>query len=168
NLWRINKMWKWLLATFLFSNPVLAAGDSRTMLDTIQDWTVADAQKGPLEVEVLVIHATTKHKKQDKNISHLIKYFENFKYTGYKLLDSENVKLIDKQNKQISILGNRNIRLYLESHDKSKAKMKVQITDAKSHKLVDTTMVIPRNSHFIFAGPVHDGGILILHLSVKY
>jgi hypothetical protein len=136
----------------------------------VYESAITDASsQAPLEVEVLVIHATTEHTKKDDGIKHLLKYFANYKYTGYSLLKDHTSKLNDKQQKVISLPGDLKMMVSIISHNDKQAKVLVKITGQKDdHKYLDSTMTVPRNGNFMVAGPKYNNGILILPLSVNY
>ena len=46
--------------------------------------------------------------------------------------------------------------------------MRVEITDKKGSKLLDTTVTVNRNGTFIVAGPRYRDGILVLPLTARY
>ena len=130
---------------------------------------IVQAAEAPLNVEILVIHATTDHNEKDERIQPLLKYFANYKYTGYKLLDEQTTKLSDKQKQTFSLPSDLKMMVEILSHNETQAKVLVKITGQKDdHKYLESTITVPRNSNFMVAGPKHDNGILIFPLSVKY
>ena len=137
-------------------------------VDIYEDAVVQEAQT-LLNVEILVIHATTDHSQKDERIQPLLKYFANYKYTGYNLLDEQTTKLTDKQNKSFSLPSDLKMIVEILSHNETQAKVLVKITGQKDdHKYLDSTITVPRNSNFMVAGPKYNNGILIFPLSVKY
>jgi len=150
------------MSTLMMTTPALAEE-----LPAVE--ILADASTTALNVEVMVIHATTAHTKKDESISHLLKYFANYKYTGYKLLKEHKSELNDKQDRSFTLPGELKMKVSVLSHNDKQAKVLVKITDAKgTHNYLDSTITVPRNNNFMVAGPKYDGGILILPLSVKY
>ena len=151
-----------LMSTLMMSTPALAEEPSVTEI-------LADATKSALNVEVMVIHATTEHTKKDESIKHLLKYFANYKYTGYKLLKEHKSELNDKQDQSFTLPGELKMKVSILSHNDKQAKVLVKITDVKgTHNYLDSTITVPRNNNFMVAGPKYDGGIWIIPLSVKY
>ena len=150
------------MSTLMMTTPAFA--EEPPVVDIL-----ADASTSALNVEVMVIHATTAHTKKDESIKHLLKYFANYKYTGYKLLKEHKSKLNDKQNQSFTLPGELKMKVSVLSHNDKQAKVLVKITDTKgTHNYLDSTITVPRNNNFMVAGPKYDGGILILPLSVKY
>ena len=151
-----------LMSTLMLGTPAMAEEAKPVQV-------IAQASTAALNVEVLVIHATTAHTNKDEKIGHLIKYFANYKYTGYKLLKEYKADLDDKQDKSFTLPSELKMKVSVLSHNDKQAKVLVKITDAKgSHNYLDSTITVPRNSNFMIAGPKYDGGILILPLSVRY
>jgi hypothetical protein len=156
-------MLSFLMGLCVLGTPVLAE-------ESMSEPVVAEAEtQSPIEIEVLVIHATTEHTKKDDSIRHLLKYFANYKYTGYSLIKDHTTKLEDKQKKVFTLPGDLKMMVSIVSHNDKQAKVLVKITGQKDdHKYLDSTMTVPRNGNFMVAGPKYNNGILILPLSVKY
>ena len=121
-----------------------------------------------VRLEMMVVYGTTRNTAVDPQLRPLMKYFRNYKFTGFSLIDSQKSKLHDKSAKTFSIEGNRKVTVSLLTHSKEKAKLKVVILEGKNQKILDTTININRNGTFIVAGPKYKDGILFLPFSVKY
>ena len=109
---------------------------------------------------------------KETNSKHIViaywKYFQNYRFTGYRLINTKKARLPDKGSKQFVISGNRRVKLKLISHDQKKARLKVEISGEKGAKLLDSTMVLNRNGTLIVAGPKFKGGVLFLPLTINY
>ena len=121
-----------------------------------------------VRLEMMVVYGTTMNSAVDPQLRPLMRYFRNYKFTGFSLLDSQQSRLYDKSAKTFSIEGNRKVTISLLSHTDQKAKLKVVVLEGKNKKILDTTININRNGTFIVAGPKHKEGILFLPISVKY
>ena len=150
-----------LLGTLLGSSPAIA--EEAPVVET-----VAQAKQTPVHVELLVIYATTDHKKQDPKIKHMLKYFNNYKYTGYELRDTFNTKLVEAQEQSFTLPQKAKVTVKLKSYDQNNARVRVKIQGDDGHNFLDATMVVKRNGDFIVAGPKFEKGILILPMSLKY
>ena len=128
----------------------------------------SDAAKESIRLEMMVVHGTTTNNAVDPQLRHLMKYFRNYKFTGFKLIDSQSSKLLDKTAKTFTIEGNRKVTISLLSHTQKNAKLKVVILEGKGKKILDTTININRNGTFIVAGPKYKDGVLFLPIQVKY
>ncbi len=126
------------------------------------------AKVQPVRLEMLVVHATTANKAVDPQVRPLMKYFRNYKFTGFSLLNSQTAKLNDNSARTFAIEGNRNVTITLLSHSEKSAKMKLVIVEDKGKKILDTTVNINRNGTFIVAGPKFKEGVLFLPISAKY
>ena len=96
------------LASVLFT-PTVQAQEAMTTV-------VADA-KGEqkiqsIRLEMLVVHATTANKAVDPQVRPLMKYFRNYKFTGFSLLDSQTAKINDNSARTFEIEGNRRVRRF--------------------------------------------------------
>ena len=121
-----------------------------------------------VRLEMMVVYGTTINSAVDPQLRPLMKYFRNYKFTGFSLLDSQQSKLYDKSAKTFSIEGNRKVTISLLSHTEKSARLKVVVLEGKKQKILDTTININRNGTFIVAGPKYKEGILFLPISVKY
>ena len=121
-----------------------------------------------VRLEMMVVYGTTINSAVDPQLRPLMKYFRNYKFTGFSLLDSQQSKLYDKSAKTFSIEGNRKVTISLLSHTEKSARLKVVVLEGKKQKILDTTININRNGTFIIAGPKYKEGILFLPISVKY
>lgn len=121
-----------------------------------------------VRLEMMVVYGTTINSAVDPQLRPLMRYFRNYKFTGFSLLDSQQSRLYDKSAKTFSIEGNRKVTISLLSHTDQKAKLKVVVLEGKNKKILDTTININRNGTFIVAGPKHKEGVLFLPISVKY
>jgi len=152
------------LASVLFT-PTVQAQEAMTTV-------VADA-KGEqkiqsIRLEMLVVHATTANKAVDPQVRPLMKYFRNYKFTGFSLLDSQTAKINDNSARTFEIEGNRSVTITMLSHTEKSAKLKMVIVEDKGKKILDTTVNINRNGTFIVAGPKFKEGVLFLPISAKY
>jgi hypothetical protein len=155
-------MLKTLLLTLILCSPTAIA-------ETVPVVAQApDKNKDSIRLEMMVVHGTTTNNAVDPQLRHLMKYFRNYKFTGFKLIDSQSSKLFDKTAKTFTIEGNRKVTISLISHTPKSAKLKVVILEGKAKKILDTTININRNGTFIVAGPKYKGGVLFLPIQVKY
>jgi hypothetical protein len=121
-----------------------------------------------IRLEMLVVHATTANKAVDPQVRPLMKYFRNYKFTGFSLLDSQTAKINDNSARTFEIEGNRSVTITMLSHTEKSAKLKMVIVEDKGKKILDTTVNINRNGTFIVAGPKFKEGVLFLPISAKY
>jgi hypothetical protein len=128
----------------------------------------SDVNKQSIRLEMMVVKGTTTNSKVDPELRHLMKYFRNYKFTGFELIDTQNSKLSDQTARTFTIEGGRKVTITLLSHTQKSAKMKVVVLEGKGKKILDTTININRNGTFIVAGPKYKDGVLFLPISVKY
>ncbi len=153
-----------LLAGLMMVQPVHAQEASQIVVADAGD----KAKVQPVRLEMLVVHATTANKAVDPQVRPLMKYFRNYKFTGFSLLNSQTAKLNDNSARTFAIEGDRNVTITLLSHSEKSAKMKLVIVEDKGKKILDTTVNINRNGTFIVAGPKFKEGVLFLPISAKY
>jgi hypothetical protein len=113
------------------------------------------------------VHATKAHSKVDPKVKKLAKHYRRLGYTGFRLLDSEQVQLAPKSKKTVSIIGGREMTITVLSRGPKRARLRVEV-QGKRGKLVDTTVSIKRNGMMIVAGPRHKNGILVLPIWARY
>lgn len=121
-----------------------------------------------VNLEMIVVYATDSNTAVDPQVRPLMKYFRNYKFTGFSLLDSQVAKLTDNTARTFPIEGNRKVTITLLSHTETKVRCKVTIVEGKNKKILDTTININRNGTFIVAGPKYKDGVLFLPISMKY
>jgi hypothetical protein len=121
-----------------------------------------------VNLEMIVVYATDSNTAVDPQVRPLMKYFRNYKFTGFSLLDSQVAKLTDNTARTFPIEGNRKVTITLLSHTDTKVRCKVTIVEGKNKKILDTTININRNGTFIVAGPKYKDGVLFLPISMKY
>ena len=126
-----------------------------------------------VQLQFLVVHATVAHSDVDAELRPLMPYFENYKYTGFNLINTKSAQLKNKDKKQFVIQGNRRVTITLLSHDDTKARMKSGsgegiCSGVKGRVLLDTTILVNRNGTFIVAGPKFKDGILVLPITANF
>jgi hypothetical protein len=151
-----------MVLTLLLCTPV-ASADSVPVLAQ-----APDVAKQTVNLEMMVVKGTTTNDKVDPKLRHLMKYFRNYKFTGFELIDTKESKLHDQTARTFTIEGNRKVTITLVSHNQKSAKLKVVILEGKGKKILDTTININRNGTFIVAGPKYKDGVLFLPIKVEY
>lgn len=125
------------------------------------------AATGKVNVQIMVVAATSSATGVDPRLGNLTRYLSNLKYSGYELLDSQQATLSENGDQSFQIEGGRKVKVTLLSRDDAKARMRVEITQG-SGRLLDTTLSVSRNGTFIVAGPKYKDGILVLPLTARY
>ena len=151
-----------LLLSLIFISPIALAENVPVVVQA------PEKEKEKVRLDMMVVHGTTTNNAVDPQLRPLMKYFRNYRFTGFKLIDSQSANLFDKTAKTFAIEGNRKVTISLLSHTPKNAKLKVVILEGKGKKLLDTTININRNGTFIVAGPKYKDGVLFLPISVKY
>ena len=128
----------------------------------------SDQATEEIRLEMMVVHGTTTNNAVDPQLRPLMKYLRNYKFTGWKLIGTQNATMNDQTAKTFTIEGNRKVTISLLSHTPKKAKLKVVILEGKGKKILDTTININRNGTFIVAGPKYKDGVLFLPIKVQY
>lgn len=163
---------KWIMGALLSASligPVQPAVASESGVYVVDAKGAKDTKKvEAIRLEMLVVHATTANKAVDPQVRPLMKYFRNYKFTGFSLLDSQTAKLTDKSARTFNIEGDRTVTITMISHTEKSAKLKLVIVQDKGKKILDTTVNINRNGTFIVAGPKFKEGVLFLPISAKY
>lgn len=160
----IQKMLGILGMSFMFMSSAMADEVNHTVI--VADNTSAEV--AAVNLEMIVVYATDSNTAVDPQVRPLMKYFRNYKFTGFSLLDSQVAKLNDNTARTFPIEGNRKVTITLLSHTETKVRCKVTIVEGKNKKILDTTININRNGTFIVAGPKYKDGVLFLPISMKY
>jgi hypothetical protein len=121
---------------------------------------------GKVDVELLVVHAT--HNGQvDAKLEGLVENLKFTRYTGFSVLETYDARVAPGQDASFTIVGGRKVQITLIDRDSRNAKVRVLMFN-QTGKVMDTTVSIHRNRAFIIAGPDHDGGKLVLPVTVSY
>lgn len=152
------------------SSPALAQQrpPARDVPAAPSDRTQAPAPVGRVDLQVMVVYATESHSKVDPSLGQLAGYLRNLRYTGYELLSTQKASLSPDGKTSFNVDGGRKVEVTLLSRDERRARMRVEVSDKKGEKLLDTTLSVNRNGTFIVAGPRHKDGILVLPLTATY
>ena len=128
-----------------------------------------EAEANTVDINLLVVHASTTGNSIDPKLKNLTSHFDNYKYTSYALIKEHDATLKDKKDKSFIVSGNKTtITVSVLSHDDKRARLKIRILGPNSKLLLDTTASVKRNGTFIVAGPKYKDGILFLPITVKY
>ena len=120
-----------------------------------------------VQVQVMVVYATSAHDRVDSKLANLARYLNNLRYSGYELLQTQSLSVAKDGSETFNVEGGRKVPVTLLDRDDAKARMRVQISGSNG-KLLDTTLSVNRNGTFIVAGPKHKDGILVLPLTARY
>lgn len=123
---------------------------------------------GKVEIELLVVHATNNGQVDPRLAGRgLVENLTFTKFSGFSVLESFEAKVGPGQDASFSIVGGRKVAVTLIDRDSHDAKVRVLMYN-QTGKVMDTTVSIHRNRAFIIAGPDHNGGKLVLPLTVSY
>jgi hypothetical protein len=121
----------------------------------------------PVTLEVLVVHATSDHERVDPRLAEMRARLSHIAFTGFSVIDEHEVRIAPGEDSGITVTGGRRLRVELVERNNTSATVRFQLFKGEK-KTMDTTVSIKRNRSFIIAGPKHDGGVLMLPLSVRY
>ncbi len=127
----------------------------------------SSARAGKVNLQVMVIYATTAHKKVDAKLSQVTRYLNHLKYTGYELLQSESMQIGLNGSESFTLANGQQAKVTVLSKDEKRVNVRMEITNGKS-KVLDTTLSVNRDGSFIVAGPRFKDGILVLPVTAKY
>ena len=155
------------LGFMLLTNPAWAqSGGPVVQVKAAETQADVSPAASRVSVEVQVVLANNSGV-VDPRLAGVVENLSFLHYTGFKLLDTQPVKLAPGQDASFNIAGGRKLTLTLVSRDARAAKMRVLMSSEKG-VLMDTTVSIHRNRAFMIAGPSYEDGKLILPLTVRY
>ena len=162
-MWRFTRRWLAIATVCLASSlSVATPALAQSRAPTQQNAPAA----GKVDVEVMVIEASM-DKYVDPKLKNVMQNLRFTKYTGFKLVSTENARLAPGSDATINLVGGRRLRVTVLSKDAKQAKLRIQmIKDGK--KITDTTVSIPRDRYFMISGPKVKDGVLILPVGVSY
>lgn len=157
-----------MLGAMLLSTPAMAQSRGPSVRQVKAAPTEADVTPatGRVAVQVQVVHANNSGE-VDPQLQGVVENLSFLRYSGFALLDTHHAKLGINQDASFSLVGGRKLEVTLVSRDASAATVRVLMTSDKG-VLMDTTVSIHRNRAFMIAGPSHEGGKLVLPLTVRY
>jgi len=170
--------WKrWIVPLFFLCSVLLVAAPSTvhahgsTARKTIQAEPVRLAQNAPVagkvDVELMVVQASNDHNRVDPKLQSILKHLKFTNFKGFTHLSSERHQLAQGQDHTYTVAGGRRVKIILLARDEKRAKLRIQMFNAKN-KILDTTVSVHRNKSFMVAGPRHAGGVLLLPVTPRY
>lgn len=136
--------------------------------NTLQRQAVYLAQNvtGKVNIEVMVVHASNTHERVDPALQPVMQHLRFLNFKGFKMLSKEAKGIGPNQDHTYTVAGGRRVKVRLIERDAKRAKIRIEMFNAKN-KILDTTVSIHRNKSFMVAGPKHEGGVLVLPLTAR-
>lgn len=128
---------------------------------------LAQNVSGKVDIEVMVVHASNSHNRVDPSLQPVMQHLRFTNFKGFKMLSKEAKGINLSQDHTYTVAGGRRLKIKLLERDAKRAKIRIEMFNAKN-KILDTTVSIHRNKSFMVAGPKHDGGVLVLPLTARY
>lgn len=155
-----HHLFKLMLAAFLL-------GGLHTTTPAHAEERNTAARSGKVNLQVMVIYATTAHKRVDDKLSQVTRYLNHLKYTGYELLQSESMQLGLNGNESFIMANGQQAKATVLSKDDKRVNVRLEIMKGKA-KVLDTTLSVNRDGSFMVAGPRYKDGILVLSVTARY
>ena len=131
-----------------------------------QQRPAAQNEAGKVQIDVMVVHATNSGR-VDPRLRDLQRQLDQMRFTGFEVLSTSSDSLAEGQNTTINVAGGHKLKVRLIEKDARSARVRIELHKG-SEKRLDTTVTIPRDRTFLVGGPKHDGGKLILPITVDY
>jgi len=128
---------------------------------------LAQTVSGKVNIEVMVVHASNTHNRVDPALQPVMQHLRFLNFKGFKMLSKEARGIGTGQEHTYTVAGGRRVKIRLIDRDAKRAKIRIEMFNAKN-KILDTTVSIHRNKSFMVAGPKHEGGVLVLPLTARY
>ena len=159
---------QWVLLMGVLCTAPTAFGQA-VPANTLQRQAVRLAQNvsGKVDIEVMVVHASNAHNRVDPSLQPVMQHLRFTNFKGFKMLSKEAKGINPSQDHTYSVAGGRRLKIKLLERDAKRAKIRIEMFNAKN-KILDTTVSIHRNKSFMVAGPKHEGGVLVLPLTARY
>lgn len=125
----------------------------------------AQTQPQNIEVRIGAILASNQNDEFDARLKGLEKQLRVLKYRSYRLLTDKSENIPRNGNKVFEIPGGRSLMVTPQEFQDNRIALQVRLTDGKK-PLLDTTVRIANKGNFILGGPPHEGGVLVLSISV--
>jgi hypothetical protein len=134
---------------------------------TSQRVHLAQNVSGKVNIEVMVVHASNTHNRVDPSLQPVMQHLRFLSFKGFKMLSKDAKGIGVGQDHTYSVAGGRRVKIKLLERDVKRAKIRIEMYNAK-RKILDTTVSVHRNKSFMVAGPKHEGGVLVLPLTARY
>ena len=132
-----------------------------------QSVQLAQNVSGKVSIEVMVVHASNSHNQVDPSLQPVMQHLRFLNFKGFQMLSKESHGVALGQDHTYNVAGGRRVKIRLKERDAKRAKIRIEMYNAKN-KILDTTVSIHRNKSFMVAGPKHEGGVLVLPLTARY
>lgn len=119
------------------------------------------------EIRVRVIQASNTGKKFDPHLEDLRKYLGQHKFSSFKQVIDETIKVKESETKGIGLLSGKNLNVTLRSLTSEKATVQVLLL-GKAGQILDTTVAAGPHKLFFIAGPKYEDGVLFIALEPHY
>lgn len=121
-----------------------------------------------VKVEMLVVQASNKCDRVDAALQPVLKHVRHLDFSCYQLLEQHAPMLALGQETTFSIAGSK-LKAKVKLIDKNDEAARIQIRLQRGDtKVMEVTAQVNRDRFFVVGGPNHDGGRLIIPITVKY
>ena len=118
-------------------------------------------------VQIMLVHATNGQPGMDPELSRFAPHLRHLSYDNFQLLTRRRARMIVDGERTFELVGDRTITVSLLSKGAERARLRVQMYRG-DQRLIDTTVAVNRNGTFIVAGPRHNGGVIVMPITVSY
>jgi len=146
---------------------VLGSGCASAPLATAAEPSQQNPMKPRVEVELMVVHATNAHDKVDERLRPVLQHLRFLQFKGFSLLSLDEQHIAVGSAHTFNIVGDRRVTIDVIERDPIQAKLRVRMFNERG-MFLDTTIRIHRDKSFMVGGPDHDGGKLLLPITVHY
>lgn len=125
------------------------------------------ADKPQADVRVRVIQATNTGKKFDPHLEDLRKFLGQHKFSSFKQVIDETIRVGETETKGIGLLSGKNLNVTLKTLTKEKATIQLLLL-GQTGQILDTTVAAGPNKLFFIAGPRYEDGVLFIAIQPQY
>lgn len=130
--------------------------------------TTSVAQEGSgAEIRVRVIHASNEKKRFDPDLEDLRKFLSQHKFSAFKQVIDETIKLEPQETKGLGLLSGKNLNVTLKGLTPEKATIRLLLL-GQTGQILDTTVSAGPHKLFFIAGPKYGNGVLFVAIEPHY
>jgi len=129
------------------------------------DLGAAERGQTGVQLKIDTILASNQNDDFDPRLSGMKNQLAELKYRSYRLLKEETQKVPWQANATFDIPRGRVLGVVPQEYRNDRVSLKVRLLEGDK-PLLDTTLTIRNRRNFLLAGPAHEGGVLILSISV--
>jgi len=126
--------------------------------------------RGPVEIRMMVIHASNDYNGFEPAIRHLQRHLNFLAFRGYKLLFESSMSLRRSATRSLGLFDGKVVEITLLESTQRQVQLKIRMYHPRSPNgvMLNTIVSVKRRGTFFVGGPRYRGGVLLLPITAWY